>query len=310
MRLFLRVEASPSVGLGHLRRSVALAEVAAERRITTTWVTSSWAADLDAFGPPAFVDRVDDLDSRAWIRHVDDGDMVWIDGQSFPDFGAEIRARGARVGRIEDTGSGTFDADVLVDPDDSESGVTSSSGGVVLAGLRYALVRTEFRAVSRRIRAENPVLVAFGGTDVASLTEPACRALIDAGVQVSAVVGPDVPRPPEVEVHDQPVSVADIVCRSSVLVGAAGNMVVEAAACGVPSVFVVVAPNQERLARSITEANLGMRVSEAFLGVELPRLVAESRRPDRHEASSAALRDLVDGQGAFRVLDALQGVDT
>lgn len=233
---------------------------------------------------------------------------MWIDGYDIPASFGSAFADIARSGRISDADTGAFDVDVVVNPDAPTTSSTSNRREhTILTGLHHSLVREEFRRVGRRPRSVDPVLVIFGGTDVAGLTGRTCERLRRAGFEVRAVVAPGADLPDGVERLTSPIPVADVMSRSSVLVGAAGHLVVEAACVGLPAVIVCVAENQRRLARTLVESAVATEVAIDDWLDHVTDAVDRSRAPDDHRRRSKELRAIVDGLGAARVFDALRG---
>jgi len=151
---------------------------------------------------------------------------------------------------------------------------------------------------------ERPTLVVTGGSqgarslnDAVAATAPA---LVEAGVQVLHVVGPKNDLPPAapgyvpvgyVDRMDYAFAVADLmVCR------AGANSVVEAAAVGVPAVFVPLPHGngeQERNARPVVEAGGALLVADAAFTAEWLTATVPSLITDRHrlaEMGAAAER--------------------
>jgi len=151
---------------------------------------------------------------------------------------------------------------------------------------------------------ERPTLVVTGGSQGARrLNEgvaAAAPALVEAGVQVLHVVGPKNDLPPAapgyvpvgyVDRMDYAFAVADLmVCR------AGANSVVEAAAVGVPAVFVPLPHGngeQERNARPVVEAGGALLVADAAFTAEWLTATVPSLITDRHrlaEMGAAAER--------------------
>jgi len=151
---------------------------------------------------------------------------------------------------------------------------------------------------------ERPTLVVTGGSQGArrlnEAVAAAAPALVEAGVQVLHVVGPKNDLPPAapgyvpvgyVDRMDYAFAVADLmVCR------AGANSVVEAAAVGVPAVFVPLPHGngeQERNARPVVEAGGALLVADAAFTAEWLTATVPSLITDRHrlaEMGAAAER--------------------
>jgi UDP-N-acetylglucosamine--N-acetylmuramyl-(pentapeptide) pyrophosphoryl-undecaprenol N-acetylglucosamine transferase len=152
---------------------------------------------------------------------------------------------------------------------------------------------------------QRPTLVVTGGSQGArslnSAVGAAAPALTEAGVQILHVVGPKNELPPElpgyvpvgyVDRMDHAFAVADLmVCR------AGANSVVEAAAVGVPAVFVPLPHGngeQERNARPVVEAGGALLVSDAAFTEEwllstFPALLDDAEKLAEMGARASAL---------------------
>jgi UDP-N-acetylglucosamine--N-acetylmuramyl-(pentapeptide) pyrophosphoryl-undecaprenol N-acetylglucosamine transferase len=192
----------------------------------------------------------------------------------------------------------------------------------MISTLHRSGLRTEARAFFGLD--DRPTLVVTGGSQGArSLNQAvvaAAPALAAAGVQVLHVVGPKNDLPPAmpgyvplgyVDRMDYALAVADLmVCR------AGANSVVEAAAVGVPAVFVPLPHGngeQARNARPVVEAGGALLVSDAAFTAEwltstVPALVQDAERLAEMGARASALvpRD-ADEKLARIVLEVPQG---
>ena len=221
------------------------------------------------------------------------------------------RARGATVVVIDDTGITDGDVDVIVNPD-GLADAPAATAARILAGPRYALVRREFLG-HRRARggAHEPLVLTFGGSDpygalatVLDLlggTRPLGRTM--------AVVGPAAtatPLPGDVERVVDPDRLADVFDQAGVVVSAAGTTAWELLCMGIPTALVQVADNQAMVARRAVEHGAAVGLGEI---ADLPTTLLPSLTQLRDESVRRRLsdraRDLVDGSGATRVVDAV-----
>jgi UDP-N-acetylglucosamine--N-acetylmuramyl-(pentapeptide) pyrophosphoryl-undecaprenol N-acetylglucosamine transferase len=177
----------------------------------------------------------------------------------------------------------------------------------MISGLDRVALRSEARA-HFGLDADRPTLVVTGGSQgarsVNNAVAGAARALGDAGVQVLHVVGPKNEVTPEpgsapyvvvsyVDRMDYALAAADLmVCR------AGASSVTEAAAVGVPAVFVPLPignGEQELNARPVVEAGGALLVADgdftsAWVASTVPELVADD---DRLAAMSTAASALI-----------------
>lgn len=319
VRLWLRADASASMGFGHVMRLLAVAERAGNVGIEPRFVVGGGPVARNLIATRGFRAIGVDFGSRSWLGDVSSDDFVVFDGYHFGlDLLWEAGDRAARVGAVEDFGGGEFPVDVLL----NQNPVTAphyelNKGGVALVGPRYALVRQEFLA-HRRHRGGDPprtLLVTMGGSDVAGLTTAAIarapgRAAFD---RMLVVVGPaaDVDSAqtgPDVEVVRAPADVARTFASADAAISAAGSTTWELLTMGLPTALVEVAPNQQHIGPGVARAKAGIFLGgpDDFDGAFVDATQRLAEPAERRQLSDRAL-SLVDGRGAQRFLDALQG---
>ena len=176
----------------------------------------------------------------------------------------------------------------------------------MISQLDRAATRDEARAFFGLDR-ERPTLLVTGGSQGArrlnQAVSGAARALADAGVQVLHVVGPNGEAAPEangvpyvvlsfVDRMDLAYAAADlVVCR------AGASSVTEAAAVGLPAVFVPLPignGEQEHNARPVVDVGGGLLVADgaltpAWVAATVPSLATDTARLARMGAAAAAL---------------------
>jgi spore coat polysaccharide biosynthesis predicted glycosyltransferase SpsG/CMP-N-acetylneuraminic acid synthetase len=191
------------------------------------------------------------------------------------------------------------------------------------AGPEYAILREQFRGRTKEVRERaRQVLLSFGGSDPQGLTLLAARALLSlpADVELLAVTGPAFAFHRELEatlraapgrvrvVREAIGHIAELMLEADVMVGSGGMSVYEIAALGTPGVILAQnAREDERMrefARHGTVAYLGLGtdVADETLRERVARLLQDA---DERRAMSARGRALVDGLGAVRAADAV-----
>lgn len=334
--VLIRADASPAIGLGHVMRCLALAEICGER---ATFLTSA--------PPPAFVARVaaigaavdlltaspatpDDLRETSAVARATGAGWIVLDGYGFDgDFQAGLVADGHRVLAVDDHGhAGRYEAQAILNPNaDADACLYEdrAPGTRLLLGLRFALLRAEFRdwpharpPAPERIRR---LVVTFGGSDPdnASAQVLGELAAVQDPLEILLLVGNANPHGPAlreaaarcphpVQIAADVRNMAEHLAGCDLAVTAAGGTLVELVRVGTPAIAIVVADNQEPGAAALAQAgavvNLGRhgRLQAGAIGAAV---VALGHDEARREALSRRGRELVDGQGAARVLDAM-----
>lgn len=298
-RLLIRAEGGPGVGSGHLGRCLALAQA---------WRDTGGEVALVANNVPPPWDRRY-RDDGVEILPAQDGwqsegaDWVVLDGYGFgPDVQHSVRAAGHRLLVVDDHGTiGQYDCDVIVDQNlGAKAGAYAARQPAteLLLGLSYVLVRREFRA-QRGADLLDPVvarhlLVSLGGSPPSEAV-----ALVDAALASTQF---------EVRRITSEPDVAAVMRQSDLAVAAAGVTAWELCAMAVPSVLLVLAPNQLPVAQALDAAGAAVSLGDYrdVTPAALARAV-EDLANDRTRRTRAAEvgRGLVDGRGARRIVSVL-----
>jgi UDP-2,4-diacetamido-2,4,6-trideoxy-beta-L-altropyranose hydrolase len=243
-----------------------------------------------------------------------------------------LRPAARRILVIDDLADRRHDADVLLDqtlgrkPDDYVARAPSSCR--LLLGPAYALLRDAFAglrptALARRtdVTRAQRLLVSMGGVDSANLSTAVLDAVAMAGiaVEVDIVLGRNDPSETQVrrraagsavpvQVHVGTDRMAELMCDVDLAVGAGGTTSWERCCLGLPTIVIVTAANQERIAAELARAGaiqlLGRAdtVTVAQIADALTTLASDGKRLGAMSAQAAAV---CDGHGAQRVAEVL-----
>ncbi|MGH3761785.1 spore coat protein, partial [Actinophytocola sp.] len=251
--LLLRADAGPSIGVGHLSRCVALAEVAVARgwrvRLAGEVAGAGWlldrlsTLDVPVLPPASLVAQVADLGA----------DVVVVDHYGLGEL-PEVRAV-ARLVSISDGRFGRRAADVVVDANLAPAPRPPDGSPALLAGPSFAPLRADVLAArairARRIAGRPPrVVVVMGGGAAADAVSAAMTALRDTGLalDVLAISATPVPVPSgagqRFTVQPPTPSLPTLLADADLVVSAAGVTLLELCCIGVPAVLVRLADNQ------------------------------------------------------------------
>lgn len=334
-RLVIRADANHSMGTGHVMRMIALGQAWADRggavrflgRIESEPLRVRIAAegfelvDLDSAHPaPA--------DLAALLEHSAVGGWVALDGYHFDTaYMRAARSSGRKTLVLDDINDrGEYAADVLLNQNlrAEHFSYRVNPEARQLLGLRYALLRREFRAVRAAWSGPHQplrLLVTMGGSDPVNFTATVLRALaLPSGhdFHVRVVVGPAnanrdelarltgaLPMPVDLATAGQ--DMPGHMAWADLAVTAAGSTCWELAHMGVPMLAFELAENQAGVLVGL--ASTGAAVSGGRAAETTPADVAAllaALNPQRLVELSARARAVVDGQGAFRVVEALR----
>ena len=272
----LRADASSSIGVGHVMRSLSLGEALIDEGFGVELVSCGLAPSLQSLATSCGIEVVE---PSCAPRSSEDAQFVLernaaivvVDGYEFSrDFFAVLEASNTTFAVIDDnaeTKAQSPDAVINQNPHASESLYAHMQGTPkLLLGLQYAMVRKEVREVAAMHlpTREGEVFVAMGGADFLGLTAPIVEALVETGLQIRVAVGhantqrEHVQKLADKHGHVTLIEQQDYVsslASAHVAVLAAGSSLWEACAVGTPSIGLVVVDNQ--IASANAAAKLG-----------------------------------------------------
>ena len=272
----LRADASSSIGVGHVMRSLSLGEALIDEGFGVELVSCGLAPSLQSLATSCGIEVVE---PSCAPRSSEDAQFVLernaaivvVDGYEFSrDFFAALEASNTTFAVIDDnaeTKAQSPDAVINQNPHASESLYAHMQGTPkLLLGLQYAMVRKEVREVAAMHlpTREGEVFVAMGGADFLGLTAPIVEALVETGLQIRVAVGhantqrEHVQKLADKHGHVTLIEQQDYVsslASAHVAVLAAGSSLWEACAVGTPSIGLVVVDNQ--IASANAAAKLG-----------------------------------------------------
>lgn len=280
---------------------------------------------------------LDDLQATtAAVSRIAKGDRsvaVALDGYQFgADFQLGVKKTGCRLLVVDDYGhADAYHANFILNQNISareELYALRNEDAELLLGPRFALLRSEF--VDRRgwVRAipdeAKTLLVTLGGADADNVTKKVIDALAGSGLEVKVVVGGSNPHlaalrqaadaasggETRMELVLDSFDMPGLMQWADMAVAAGGSTSWELAFTGMPSLFLILAGNQEDNARELEKRRFGLclgRQSEFDAGSFRKALALLARDSTLRRNFAARGRGMVDGLGAHRVASLLQG---
>ncbi len=245
-----------------------------------------------------------------------------------------MRPYSCRIFVIDDLADRNHDADLLLDqnlftnPANRYAERVTTSCRLML-GPRYALLQPAYHDLRPRIppRKGTPLrlLIFFGGADSADLTYSVLRMLKDLvgrDCEIDAVVGASNQSLNRIEVlaremsgvvvHQDVPSLAPLIARADLAIGAAGATTWERCSLGLPSAVITVADNQVPIARELQDREICKWLGDARTldWVRLKDELARLLECHIQENWSRKCSEIVDGKGVLRVALAMHGIDS
>lgn len=340
MRLLLRCDGGPDIGVGHVVRCLAVAEEAVARGHEVSILGSLEGALLDRLvgevdvsggsfatlgvAPPGEIDprRAGGFDA-VHLDHYGTGGRALA---TLEDFSARPGGSRPVLSVMADGTFGAQPADVLIDPTVGAEGADPPATAIWhLRGGRFSPIR---RAVTGAQHPPPPggsplrVLVVMGGTDPLGCAPAvvAGLALLDTPLHVTVVTSPGTAEALESARATWPSGVLHLtppmsdlpaaMAGSDLVVTAAGTSVWELCCLRRPMAVVAVVDNQrvgyDAVVGRGAALGLGGPVDLADPSVIAARLRPLVTDPSEREAHAAAAHRLVDGLGAWRIVAMLE----
>jgi UDP-2,4-diacetamido-2,4,6-trideoxy-beta-L-altropyranose hydrolase len=326
--LLIRADGGSDIGLGHLFRTLALAEAWAAKggklRLVSGSCPPSLAARFRELGTvmdatlTGAMECVGAENAAAIVLDTKHADEAWQIIADHPN----------ACLLIEDTGTSRpiSGCAILNQNFHAHAGLypRAAADVTLLLGPRFALLRREFAAMPlRRPKWPPRLLLSFGGADPVNATSAALRMLAESklqpGIDITVLVGAANPRGESIErtaselglnctfLHDHK-EMAALLGTMDAIVAAAGSSVFEYAAARLPGMLIPIVEDQMAAATKLGECGL-------FLIVSLDELMNDptgtaARLDDflmlhRHSLPDVPENFKVDGLGADRVVSFL-----
>ncbi len=275
-KVLFRVDASASIGLGHLMRCLALAQEFAAREITSTFITNSdairalqsrldWTGDVIECRPNLSVEEEIGLFTR--ICNKDKIKLAVIDGYHFSqEYRTQLKAQGVTVICFDDSNSDNhappaLAADIIVNGAAKATRVNYAKynpDSTLCVGDKYRVLRKEFSNLTPVPMNERTKLtISMGGSDPLDFSRALLETLEHRKVaeQITLITGAAYPhldwlqrfkqstQLDLIHLHDCQ-TIADVFSQSRWVISAAGGSQFELQSCGTPCELLVVADNQ------------------------------------------------------------------
>lgn len=175
-KVFIRAEAGTDIGLGHVMRCMALAEVLKDKFEIIVILNQKTESLIDIVKNYSdSILTIPDLkvteEPEELKKHIKHGDILVIDGYSFKsDYQKQLKEKtDCKLVTIDDLHDFHHYADVIINHavGGIESKYVKENYSKLYCGLEFALIRNEFRNIDKEkyVQENGVVLVAMGGSD-------------------------------------------------------------------------------------------------------------------------------------------------
>lgn len=294
-QLLFRADGNAQIGMGHVMRCLALADMLKglfSMKLAITDPTPAVGTLIEAAGLTVIA-LPDSADKAAFWGALHPDDIVVLDGYSFDEmFQRAVRVRTRKLIFIDDLVTGHQVADVVINHAGGLSADQYDAEAYTqfCLGPHYALLRPEFLrpAGFGPPPADGPVFVSLGGADLhnTSLTVLEAIRQVDSQLPVHLILGPFHPDRAAIEAFKSNLpnlmvgqnlsagQMADALQQCSLAITACSTTAYEVCAVNRPLIAVVTADNQDRLAQFLSEEKLALSVNFPTLLTRLTPVIA------------------------------------
>lgn len=338
--ILIRADAGPEIGVGHVMRCLALAQVWQDHGGRAIFVMAKTTPRIEErlraenCAVEAMLEEIGSHEDAARTNEIaQENEARWIvlDGYAFgAAYQRTIKDAAFKLLCVDDVGgSESYFPDLILNQNihaAEDLYRNRQNYSRCLLGPRFALLRREFiKTPARRQKTTERfrILVTMGGSDPGNFATTVLESIhqVSTPLEVIIVTGPansqaqnfDVASAGshQIQIISNPDSMVPLMSWADVAISAAGSTVWEMCRLGLPAILVSIAENQ---VPGSTE--LGRRGIAAYLG---PAKGVGSRdmagavmdllhSPQRRAAMSRMGQELVDGRGSERVVDALRSL--
>jgi spore coat polysaccharide biosynthesis predicted glycosyltransferase SpsG len=250
-------------------------------------------------------------------------DIVILDTYQINDkYIASLNVPGRLVVCYDDNSLYTYSCDIILNANFYAEKLVFRFGEKtpkLLLGPYYALLRREFREAQPITVKENPanIFICFGGSDSRNFTPHALRSLLNMqNVNLTVILGAYTRCDTDaldlvndnVQILKNPDNLPDIMMSCDMAITAAGSMVYELAAVGLPAVVITQAENQNLIADYLQRNKL-MRWIGDYKSVSAETIQKEAeallKDTERRKTESARLVGTVNKNGALNATYAI-----
>ncbi|MCF4009088.1 UDP-2,4-diacetamido-2,4,6-trideoxy-beta-L-altropyranose hydrolase [Rheinheimera sp. UJ63] len=308
MKVLFRVDASVTIGSGHVMRCLTLATALRKQHIDCHFLCRETQGNLlaliteqgfETFSLPCepaneLLDSQQSLAKLSFHYQL----LVLDHYQLGYTYCKQMRSRCRYIMVIDDLANRTHDCDLLLDQNLLANAANRYRKLVpahckTLTGPCYALLREEFYQIYPP-RTQHQILVGFGGSDEQNLTSLAIKVIAQLkipGISADIVIGANNPwreqlmsqlaAYPNFTLHIQCNNMAELMARASLMLGAGGATHWERCITALPGLVVVAADNQKAITEYLAEQGacifLGMadEITELSLTLQLQHYLTQ-----------------------------------
>ncbi|ADH60464.1 pseudaminic acid biosynthesis-associated protein PseG [Thermoanaerobacter mathranii subsp. mathranii str. A3] len=327
LKVAIRVDGGPKIGMGHITRCLALAEELANNDCNITFITRndiSSITKIKEYGFDVNVIEIFTIDEEInyITRIINQFDILITDSYEIDyNYLYTIKKTGVFLVSIDDLNEHDFPCDIVINgniyaEDLNYKDVTGKTR--FLLGPKYVLMRKEFRDLPKKQiknKVEN-ILITMGGSDPKGVTIKVLKALMSdrnlRSLNIDVVIGPSFNKELVTEINEfaknnknistsynvNATIMRELMIKTDIAISAGGSTLYELAAAGVPTIAVIVADNQIKNVNKWVSQHAIVKVTQiSDVKNNIEKLIFDN---NTRQMMSNISSSLVDGLGTIR----------
>ena len=330
--LFIRVDASPEIGIGHIMRCLTLAQelknnfdkiIFLTRKDSGDFTETIMKNEFEVIFIPTNNDS--DIIKNLITTYSENKNFLLIDHYDIDsNFESSLKNIFERIFVIDDLANRKHDCDLLIDQNyyrdlNQRYEKLIQNGTIALLGPKYAIIRAEFRKINKKAIKKNSqikkILVSFGGSDPTNECKKALDALCSIGnskFEIVVVAGiynhkfeqlkKLYEKYSNIKIYRHVNDLSRLMLNSDLFIGAGGTTTWERFYMGLPSIVTIISDDQKESIEFLSDMghiiNLGLakNVTSKIYIQTLQKL-----NSDLIYNMSLHNQKLVDGNGSNRI---------
>ena len=310
-------------GMGHIYRQINLANELKKQGWDVSFYIPSFAPAIDLLTQTGFTSVIMAPEPSV-AKHLDNFfDFVVLDIQDTTEsLVCSVKKHTRYIASFEDLGAGRNHVDILIDcnlaPSETKNLPSSTNG---LLGTDYSVLHPDFAYYHSQSRhfetSSQEVLISMGATDPKNLTVPLTRFLLQEknDLKLTVLIGHNANNTPDLsKLSNQfqllnvlgPISnMAQTLWEHDAVICSGGVTLHEAMAVGTPAFVVNQVAHQQTKARFVEKsgAAINLGIGTKYDVKKLREALNFGKR--KLESMSLQAKQMIDGQGVFRVINAM-----
>ena len=331
--LFIRVDSSPEIGIGHMMRCLTLAQELKNNFDKIIFLTQKDSGDFIGtimknkceviFIPTTNNDL--DIIKNLITAYSENKNFLLIDHYDIDsNFESSLKNIFERIFVIDDLANRKHDCDLLIDQNyyrdlNQRYEKLIQNGTIALLGPKYAIIRAEFRKINKKAIKKNSqikkILVSFGGSDPTNECKKALDALCSIGnskFEIVVVAGiynhkfeqlkKLYEKYSNIKIYRHVNDLSRLMLNSDLFIGAGGTTTWERFYMGLPSIVTIISDDQKESIEFLSDMghiiNLGLAknvTSKTYIQT------LQKTNSDLMYNMSLHNQKLVDGNGSNRI---------